>query len=84
MASITIKSLSRADAISLLEKLQETHALGYAIQGKKKCRWVNTTTVNAEVTPSTSEDGTENYDKNTFKISSSYWQESTLREFIGQ
>lgn len=82
MASIIIKDLSRKDALQLLANVQANHALGYAVQGKKTCRFVNTDTVCATVEPQEGSFGELDYSKNRFKIYSNYWAESTLKDFI--
>lgn len=81
---ITIKDLGREEALQLLKNVQENCG-PMAIQGKKEMRWYNTDTVTASVTvqedPNT---GEKDYSKNTFEIRSSYWQESTLKEYMSE
>lgn len=82
MATITIKDLSRREAVQLLNNVQANHATGYAIQGGKECRYVSTDTVTATVKPQENDFGEPDFNKNTFEIYSNYWVESTLRDFI--
>ena len=78
----TKTDLSRKDAVQLLNNVQNNHATGYAIQGKKDCRYVSTDTVTATVKPQEGDFGELDYSKNTFEIYSNYWGKSTLQDFI--
>lgn len=82
MSSITIKDLSRADALKLLKNVQKNAAPGFAIGGNRDCRYVNTDTINATVEPQQGRFGQVDYSKNTFKIYSSYWVKSTLEQYM--
>lgn len=82
MASITKKDLSREDALNLLRNVQKNAAPGFAIGGRQDYLHINTDTVNATVTPQENDFGENDYSRNTFKIYSFYWPESTLEEYM--
>lgn len=84
MSSITIENLSRKEALQLLKNVQKNAAPSYAIQGKQENRYVNTDTVCATVQPCDSGWNGYDFSKNTFKIYSNYWSESTLRDYISE
>lgn len=81
MSIIEINNLNSKEAFELLKNVQKNHAPSYAIQGKRTHRFIHTDTVTAEVKIPDTPEGLD-FNNCTFKISSGYWVESSLREFL--